>query len=59
MRWCPGLLFEKHGFVPFFLGNLRLLVVRVASCHAILWSRLRICALGIRRGVAHAMVPGL
>jgi len=35
VRAAPGMLHEKHGVLPFFLCNLRLLVRSVASCDAV------------------------
>jgi hypothetical protein len=35
VRAAPGMLHEKHGLVPFFLCNLRLLVRSVASCDTV------------------------
>jgi hypothetical protein len=62
-RFHPGEDFHLAGSVHLrtHLGNLRLLVLRVASCHAVLRrdlvEMLADCALGIRGGVAHAMEP--
>ena len=33
-RGAGSCLYEKHSILLFFLGNLRLLVTRMASCHA-------------------------
>jgi hypothetical protein len=51
-------LHEKHGVVPFFLGNLWLLVRSVASCDAVVKGVFR-NAFPRSRGAARTVEPGL
>ena len=50
----PGLLHEKHSILLFFLGNLRLLVTRFASCEAVI----RVAGIGgSSRSVGRILAP--
>jgi len=50
----PGFLHEKHSFLLFFLGNLRLLVMRFASCEAVI----RVAGIGgSSRSVGRILAP--